>query len=44
MLKAIHAQIDRAAARQKAEQVAEKLKERKLAEAPAMVTAGLEET
>ena len=44
MLKAIHAQEDRAAARQKAEQVAAKLKEMKLADAAALVLAGIEET
>src|SRR5208283_2642162 len=44
MLKAIHAQEDRAAARQKAEQVAAKLKEMKLADAAALVAAGIEET
>jgi putative transposase len=44
MLKAIHAQEDRAAARQKAEQVAAKLKEMKLADAAAIVVAGIEET
>lgn len=44
MLKAIHAQEDRAAARQKAEQVAVKLKEMKLADAAAIVAAGIEET
>jgi putative transposase len=44
MLKAIHAQEDRAAARQKAEQVAAKLKEMKLADAAEIVTAGIEET
>jgi putative transposase len=44
MLKAIHAQEDRAAARQKAEQVAAKLKEMKLAEAAAIVLVGIEET
>jgi transposase-like protein len=44
MLKAIHAQEDRAAARQKAEQVAVKLKEMKLADAAALVVAGIEET
>jgi transposase-like protein len=44
MLKAIHAQEDRAAARQKAEQVATKLKEMKLADAAALVVAGIEET
>ena len=44
MLKAIHAQEDRAAARQKAEQVAAKLKEMKLADAAALVLSGIEET
>src|SRR5271154_3204789 len=44
MLKAIHAQEDRAAARQKAEQVAAKLKEMKLADAAALVASGIEET
>jgi transposase-like protein len=44
MLKAIHAQEDRAAARQKAEQVAAKLKEMKLANAAALVMSGIEET
>jgi putative transposase len=44
MLKAIHAQEDRAAARQKAEQVTAKLREMKLADAAAIVTAGIEET
>src|SRR5271165_6774516 len=44
MLKAIHAQEDRAAARQKAEQVAVKLKEMKLPDAAAIVVAGIEET
>jgi putative transposase len=44
MLKAIHAQEDRAAARQKAEQVVAKLKEMKLADAAALVVAGSEET
>jgi Transposase, Mutator family len=44
MLKAIHAQEDRAATRQKAEQVAVKLKEMKLADAAAIVAAGIEET
>lgn len=44
MLKAIHAQEDRTAARQKAEQVAAKLKEMKLADAAALVPAGIEET
>jgi putative transposase len=42
MRKAIHAQEDRAAARQKAEQIAAKLKEMKLADAAAL--AGIEET
>src|SRR5215469_16783994 len=44
MLKAIHAQEDRAAARQKAEQVSQKLKEMRLADAAAMVASGIEET
>jgi putative transposase len=44
MRKAIHAQEDRAAARQKAEQVAAKLKEMKLADAAALVMSGIEET
>lgn len=44
MLKAIHAQEDRAAARQKAEQVTAKLKEMKLANAADLVRAGIEET
>src|SRR6202007_1792422 len=44
MLKAIHAQEDRAAARQKAEQVAVKLKEMKLEDAPALFVSGIEET
>src|SRR3974377_1751695 len=44
MLKAIHAQEDRAAARQKAEQVAVKLREMKLVDAAALVLAGIEET
>ncbi len=44
MLKAIHAQEDRAAARQKAEQRVAKLKEMKLADAAALVIAGIEET
>jgi transposase-like protein len=44
MLKAIHAQEDRAAARQKAEQVAVQLKEMKLADAAALLSAGIEET
>jgi len=43
-IKAIHAQEDRAAARQKAEQVASKLREMKLADAAAIVVAGIEET
>jgi putative transposase len=42
--KAIHAQENRAAARQKAEQVAVKLKERKLADAAALVLSGIDET
>ncbi len=44
MLKAVHAQEDRAAARQKAEQVAAKLREMKLADAAELVRAGIEET
>jgi len=44
MLKAIHAQEDRAATRQKAEQVITKLKEMKLANAADLVRAGIEET
>src|SRR5271170_2406454 len=44
MLKAIHAQEDRAAARQKAEQVTTKLKEMKLGNAAELVRAGIEET
>ncbi len=44
MLKAIHARENRAAARQKAEQVAPKLKEMKLTDAAALVVAGNEET
>jgi len=44
MLKAIHAQEDRAAARQKAEQVAAKLKDMKLADAAEHVRTGIEET
>jgi len=44
MLKAIHAQEDRAAARQKAEQVAVKLKEMKLTDAATIMVAGIEET
>ena len=43
MLKAIHTQEDRAAARQKAEQVAAKLKEMKLADAAALLLTGIEE-
>jgi putative transposase len=43
MRKTIHAQEDRTAARQKAEQVAVKLKEMKLADAAALVLAGIEE-
>jgi transposase-like protein len=44
MLKAIHAQEDRTAARQKAEQVTTKLQEMKLANAADLVRAGIEET
>ena len=44
MLKAIHAQEDRAAARQKAAQVAVKLKEMKLADAAELLRQGIEET
>jgi putative transposase len=44
MLKAIHAQEDREAARQKAEQVAVKLKEMKLANTAELVRNGIEET
>src|ERR1700734_1402440 len=44
MLKAIHAQEDRVAARQKAEQVVTKLKEMKLADAAELVRQGIEET
>jgi putative transposase len=44
MLKAIHAQEDRTAARQKAEQVVAKLKQMKLANAAELVQAGIEET
>ena len=44
MLKAIHAQEDRTAARQKAEQVAVNLKEMKLADAATLLLAGIEET
>jgi hypothetical protein len=44
MLKVIHAQEDRAAARQKAEQVVAKLKEMKLTDAAALLSAGIEET
>jgi len=40
MLKAIHAQEERAAARQKAEQVSRKLQEMKLADAAALVVLG----
>jgi putative transposase len=43
-LKTIHAQADRVAARQKAEQVVAKLKEMKLTDAVALVVAGVEET
>jgi len=43
MLKAIHAQEDCSAARQKAEQVAAKLKEMKLPDAAALVLAGIDE-
>jgi putative transposase len=42
MLKAIHAQEDRVAARQKAEQVTAKLKQRKLAETAELVRGGIE--
>ena len=44
MLKAIHAQEDRAAARQKAAQVVEKLRELRLNQAAEMVASGIEET
>jgi putative transposase len=44
MLKAIHVQEDRAAARQKAEQVVAKPKEMKLADAAALVVTEIEET
>ncbi len=44
MLKAIHAQEDRAAAEDKAGRVAEKLREMKLREAAAMITDGVGET
>ena len=44
MVKAIHAQEDRAAARQKAEQVAAKLREKKLADAAEPMRRGIEET
>jgi hypothetical protein len=44
MRKAIHAQEDRAAARQKGEQVAAKRQEMKLADAAALVLSGIEET
>ena len=44
MLKAIHAQEDKAAARQKAAQVVEKLRERRLERAARLVGEGVEET
>jgi putative transposase len=44
MLKAIHAQEDRAAAKGKAEQVAAKLREMRLHQAAAMLEAGIDET
>jgi len=44
MPKAIHTQEDRAAARQKAEQVTAKLRETRLADAAALVVTGIEET
>jgi len=44
MLKAIHAQEDKAAARQKASQVAEKLGERRLEKAAKLVGESFEET
>jgi hypothetical protein len=44
VMKAIHEQEDLATARQNAEQVAAKLKEMKLADAAALVLAGIEET
>ncbi len=44
MLKAIHAQESREAAREKAAQVAEKLKEMKLSVAAKKLTDGIEET
>lgn len=44
MLKAIRAREDHAAARQKAEQLAAKLREMKLADAAGLVVAGVEET
>jgi transposase-like protein len=44
MLKAIHAQEDAAAARQKAQQVVEKLRKLKLAKAAELVAAGIGET
>lgn len=44
MLKAIHAQESREAAREKADQVAEKLKEMKLSAAAKKLTEGIEET
>ncbi len=44
MLKAVHAQEDKAAARQKAAQVVEKLRERRLERAAKLVGEGVEET
>jgi transposase-like protein len=44
MLKAIHAQEDRAAARKKAQDVVEKLRDMRLAKAAEMVATGVEET
>lgn len=44
MLKAIHAQEDRQAAREKAQAVAEKLESMRLSQAAALVRAGVEET
>jgi len=44
MLKAVHAQEDAQAAREKAAQVVEKLKAMKLARAAEIVAAGVEET
>jgi putative transposase len=44
MLKAIHAPEDHTAARQKAEQIAVKLKGMKLADAAALIATGIEET